>query len=359
MKVAIIGAGLAGLACAIQLEKYNIKPVIYERNSFIGEAFSHVSASLAVGQRPIKDMVKYFKGFDIHIKPLNTINRLVHYSPNRITPIQGNFGYFFQRDKSKNDLKNQMITQLSKTEILFNQIGDYEELQKEYDYVVIANGNSSYTEELGCWQQWINTYVRGAVVLGEFDTSALLMWINRDYCKNGYAYMTPFNNHKASLILVVTDANEKEIDHFWEQFIYAENIRYDIVEEYKLAHKGGHVYPHRLNNLFFAGNAGGAIDPFLGFGQLTSVTMGVAAAKSIGEGADYEKLIKKVVKRNTQLYEFRKAFDRVSNKGYDNLMGMIRFPGVKKIGYDTPLNVVKYGSWILKAKSRIMRNRKS
>jgi len=32
MKVAIVGAGLSGLSCAIELERHKIKPVIFEKN---------------------------------------------------------------------------------------------------------------------------------------------------------------------------------------------------------------------------------------------------------------------------------------------------------------------------------------
>jgi len=65
------------------------------------------------------------------------------------------------------------------------------------------------------------------------------MWINKDYCKNGYAYLSPFNSKKASVILVVTDVNEKEIDHYWKAFLDYENINYTIVEEFKQAHDTG------------------------------------------------------------------------------------------------------------------------
>jgi len=36
MRVAIIGAGLAGLSCAHELERYGVSPVIFEKNSYIG-----------------------------------------------------------------------------------------------------------------------------------------------------------------------------------------------------------------------------------------------------------------------------------------------------------------------------------
>ncbi|KUK83823.1 MAG: FAD dependent oxidoreductase, partial [Pelotomaculum thermopropionicum] len=75
VKVAIVGAGIAGLSCAIELEKKGVIPVIYEKNSFGGEPFPHVTAVLKISHRPIRDSVKYFKDrLGISLTPLETIN---------------------------------------------------------------------------------------------------------------------------------------------------------------------------------------------------------------------------------------------------------------------------------------------
>ena len=37
MRVAIIGAGLSGLSCALELERHGIKPDIFEKKDYVGE----------------------------------------------------------------------------------------------------------------------------------------------------------------------------------------------------------------------------------------------------------------------------------------------------------------------------------
>ncbi|MBC7765164.1 MAG: NAD(P)-binding protein [Hyphomonadaceae bacterium] len=349
MKVAIIGAGVSGLSCAHELEKSGIRAVIYERNSFIGEQMPHVASFLAITHRPIKNQLKYLhQRFDIDIKPLNTINTLIHHSPNKTSTIKGNLGYFVERGKGPNDLKNQIFATLKNTEIRLNESVHFNALENQFDYIMIGAGDPAMTDELGCFEEWFQGYERGAIVLGDFDVNTQIMWINKDYCKHGYAFLAPFNNKRAFMTVVASSANKKEVEHYWEEFLSAENIQYDIVEEFKLQHLAGNVYPHQTENKYFIGNAGGAIDSFLGFGQVNSIVMGVMAARAIVQGVDYETLIADIVKRNKQFYEFRKAFNSIDNKDYDKIIASIGLPGIKQVLYKLPTNIIKYGSKILR-----------
>ncbi len=345
MKVAIIGGGLSGLCCAHELERYGIRPVIYERNPYIGEPINHVTAIINISHRPVYDSLKYFKKYlNIEIKPLGIIRNLIHHSPNVTTEIKGTHGYFLKNTADDDSTKVQLLNKLNNTEIRLSELGDYKKLSQEYDYVAVASGNYSEAQELGIWQEWFKGIVRGAVVHGDFDPEALTMWVNKDYLKNGYAYLTPFSRSKASLILIADEINEREVDHYWELFLDTENIRYTIVEEFKMEHRAGYVYPLRLDNIFFIGNSAGGLDPFLGFGHFNGAVTGVAAARSIAEGLPYDRQIKQIIKRNLEMRQFRKAFDSMTNKDYDKVVAAIGLPGIKQLLYHSPVNISKIGA---------------
>ncbi len=299
-------------------------------------------------------MIKFVgRNFGISVTPLNTVNKLTHYSPNHRTSITGNFGYFTRRDKEKGSIKGQLYSQLKKTEVKFNQEVNYKELLEKYDFVIVADGKPDVAEELGCWTDWISGFVKGAVMEGKFDPNELIMWINKTYCKNGYAYLTPFDSKRASLELYVPDTNVDDIDYYWDLFMRQLPIECKITETFKVYHASGHVFPHKIGNILLTGSSGGVIDPFLGFGQMKSIVMGSMAARSIVKGLDYDKMISNIYNLNLRFHELRKTFDKVSNKQYDLIVKSIGFPGVKPIIYDSSLNVVKIGASALKLRQKI------
>ena len=348
MKVAIIGGGFAGIVCATQLERLGIIPDIFERNNDVAEPYRHVGAALQIVLRPIKDPLQYLnQNYNIDLKPSGLIKKVVHKSSSVCTTVTGNLGYFLYRGSEPDSIENQLARNL-KSKIFLNTEVNYKELKNDYDYVVVASGSPFEAKQLGIWQDIIKMSVKGTVVSGDFETDTFKVWINKDFCKSGYAYLAPFNNKEATLALVVDEIKMDEIDKYWEHFIKSENINYKVEECFKRIHYSGFVYPHRVDNIYFIGNAGGALDPLLGFGIFPSVVTASEAAKSIVNRVNYESGIKNVVELNMKLLEFRKIFNMLDNNGCDLLVRLIGLPGVNSLVYRTNINAVTMGYSALK-----------
>lgn len=348
MKVAIIGAGLSGLCCAHELERNGITPEIFEERSRTGELFPHVSAMMELFIRPYRDPVQYLdKEFGIKLKPLYKMKKVEMRMPGIQRTVNGDLGYFFSRGQYKDSVEDQ-LTKLVKSKINYNVHANFDELCKKYDHVIVCTGNNKVARTLSLWDNLFHSYLRGAVVLGKFETDKLIMWFNKKYNDTGYAYLTPFNEEMASLVLIVRNIGPEELDDYWHLFWENGNFDYKIIENFTLEHSSGLVYPHKLDNIILAGNAGGFLEPFLGFGQINAIRSGVYAAQSITQGKDYEKLLQPLntdVSRSTVLREY---LNISSNRSINMVTWAATLPGMKQLIYNSRLDVMKYGTGMLK-----------
>jgi len=344
LEVAIIGAGTSGLSCAIELEKHGIKPVIFECNNFIGEYHPHVSALLGLISRPYPDPIKYIdKVLGIKLNALHSFQKIIHISPNNQVTATGSLGYFFIRGKEDISIKNQLYSMVN-SQIKFNTFIRPEDLEKEFDYVVVADGHWSAPERYGIWQEIMKTWLKGGIFEGDFEDDTIIMWLDNDLTHGAYIYCAPYSKNKAVIAHVVQGIEHEDLNDYWQRFLQSRGIlkKYNMVESWELPHRAGFVTTNRVGRTYFIGAAGGGIEPFLGFGQLNAIYSGVMTGRSIAQGKDIKKLLKDLHKRNNELLVFRSLMNTATNKDFDRLLMLMKTPGVRNLIYKTNINVIKY-----------------
>ncbi len=361
MKVAIIGAGTSGLSCAIELERNGINPIIFERNGFIGENQPHVSAFLGLITRPASDPIKYMdKILGIKLKPLNQFRKVIHYSPNNQVTVKGNLGYFMIRGMGENDVKTQLRAQV-KSQVHFNSFVHPEELEKEFDYVVVADGHWSTPTRYGIWQEIMRTWVKGGIFEGDFEDHTLHMWLDNELTKGVYIYLAPYSKNKAVIAHVVQNIEHEELNDYWHRFLESHDIlkKYNMLESWELPHHAGTVTTARVGKTYFAGAAGGGAEPFLGFGQFNAVVSGVMIARSIAQGSDINLLLKSMAKKSEELKTLRPLMNAATNKDFDLLLTLMKAPGLRSLIYRTDIDIIKLMSTGLNLISSAKKNQGS
>lgn len=339
-RVAVAGAGLAGLSCALALEAKGITPAVFERKPHVGQRFSHISTvpSFAYHGHDFS-FDRLEENYGIKINPTVQLNKIILKGVNNSAEISGATGCLVTVGHSDDCLEMQLFRQL-RAPVQFEKQVDPVTLANEYDYVVVATGAEEHSNpalKLGLWHDLLRAWIKVCTVLGNFEPGTLTIWRNRSYCRDGFAYLAPFSERRATLGLTVTGISQKELSAYWQAFIQNEGLDYDIIDIMERDHTAGRVSRHQAGNLFFTGDAGGFKEPLLGMGTLAAITSGVLAARAIVEGGDYEELVKPLVDWQGKFVRLRRLLDRLDDAAYDRWLAVEGLWPVQKLMFESDL----------------------
>lgn len=325
MKVAIMGAGLSGLCCAIILEQNGIEPTIFEKRRMPGDRFVNAELLFNISNRPINNCLDYFKNeYGIDLKPIDEIRKLTVYGPTTEASIHGNLGYSNLRGRHENAFENLLARQV-KSKIIFHSEYEYEDLLKDYTHIILAPGDAAYASKLNNFRVDLTINVRGATVVGNFKTDHVMCWYNNEFAPKGYTYLVPYTEKEANISIAYpsySDTTKEEIDDLWDKFYTRAksdvNQSLDITDKYEVKrYIIGTCGRSQFNNTYFTGNCFGSIMPAYGLGQFTAALTGIYAALDICGKGDYEELTKPLRKSYENSLVIRRAMEKLDNDKLD------------------------------------------
>ncbi|MGH4137594.1 NAD(P)-binding protein [Clostridium sp.] len=325
MEVAIMGAGLSGLSCAITLERYGITPTIFEKRNCVGDRFVNAEAMFSILNRPTKNWLPYLaENYHINLTPIDEVDKLFIHSKNEIGSIDGKIGHTNVRGRHEDSFENQLAKQV-KANIKFNSTYEYEELCKNFEYVVLATGDGEYASSLGNYRCDLTCTIKGATVQGEFTRSNPHVWFNYEILPKGYGWLIPFSEKEADLVMAYPDYPDNiklDINDMWGKFYDLACVNLDqkfkITDKFEVTrYMMGICDKPKIDNTYFVGNCFGTISPGLGFGQYASILTGIYSAYDICNLGNYEELSKPLVENYNHSLVFRRFMESLTDDEID------------------------------------------
>ncbi|WP_078549470.1 NAD(P)/FAD-dependent oxidoreductase [Litchfieldia alkalitelluris] len=356
MDIAIMGAGLSGLACAITLEKNGIYPTIFEKRSKVGDRFVNGEILLSIFAFPVHDCIASLsEEYEIYLKPTSSIQRLELYSKNEKAFIEGHLGFTNIRGREHDSYESQLGRQL-KTSIHFNSEETYEQLLSNYSHVVMATGDGSYAKETKNFREDLTVSIKGATIEGSFDRYSVMAWIDYDLAPYGYCFLIPYSKTEANISIAVPDLEGNyalDMTKLWDSFY--QMVRSQLKQAIPITDQF-HItkYPigicnsARVGNTFYTGNCFGTMMPFMGFGQYAAILSGIYTAYDLCGLGSYEELMKPFRASYEDSLVLRRAMEQLSNEGLDRIIRSLQGYWGHKLFHTKRINPLKVASYLLR-----------
>lgn len=357
MKIAIIGAGLSGLSCALECEKLGVTAEVFERHHSVGWPWPSITAFInLMNRRYGNDSIKYLKDtYDINIKYAFEEKTYIMKSPNAEIKIEGNLGYSIFRGKEIDSIENQLLRALRKTPIHYNSLSNYKELSQKYDFVVVASGKDVEAKELGVWEEQGRISISASIALGSFQENTTHIYFDTEYAGSGYARMSPFSSTEVILSLYRIDkgdfnTQQLDINRYFETFLEKEKLdKLELMYRYiKPPYSTGRVSKFKIGNVLLVGRSAGLTERLVGAGAMEAIISGVLAAKAMIQGNDYDAMLKPLQEHVENLSVFRNYIEEFSNEDFDKVISFLNTPGIKQVIYNTNINFTDMAGSILK-----------
>lgn len=355
MNVAIMGAGLSGLSCAMILEKHGIRPTIFEKRGAVGDRFANGEIMLSFLSRPVTDEIAYFSDqYGVYLQPTSHIHHLILHSERRKAVVSGHLGFCNLRGNDPKSFEYQLARQVQ-SEIVFDARETYEQLSNDYTHVIMATGDAAYALKMQNYRLDFAAKLNGCRVSGNFDRYAVHAWLNNKFAPYGYGYLIPISEKEADLVLwypEYCDSNQRQdpaflLDQFYHQASRDLDQKITLISRFEVhGYQVGICRAPRIGNTYFTGNCFGAITPYLGFGQFVAISTGIYAALDLCRLGKYEELTKPLRKNYENSLVLRRAWEQYDNRQFD---WMTRFFGSwlgNKILTAQRLDAVKIASFI-------------
>jgi len=312
-EIKILGAGISGLTCAINLAKAGRKVIVYEREKEIGKRYEGDFRGLENWSEE-KDFLDFLKDINIKInflcEPISAATLFGPSGKEYIFSLKRPAYYTVKRGKDKDCLDYGLAEQARSlgAEIILN----VEKKQNEAD--IVATG--SVTEK------YLDALVRGMIFetnLGDYQYAVL----NDKIAPNGYGYFL-IHHHIATLAACIFKDYQRA-DYYLDETLkfFQSKIKFNIKNSRKFGGYGSFFIADTAikNGKLYLGEAAGFQDFLWGFGMRYAMRSGFLAAKSILENKNYDQLWKKALLPQMKASVVNRfIFQNIQNTGYEKLL---------------------------------------